>query len=360
MKKNALVKLVVIVSIGIVFSVFMYSCQKEIANQPEKQLDNYPDSESIVSHIITFKKRMELYRDNPNLKTELKYTAEEAAAELENLINYDFGYGRTQVDMVGTGYSELSMPLDELLEIGESYLSLFYFNQVIDSIQNQVINVNYSDSRLLFVGIEHIETTEREIAILGITSVVGNSGTIQQQSTETGWWFGFGYGDCDGVGSLDAVVLLEQQLNIDFNDPPPPGYVWRYKDIVVVGPLQPEDPDFINTDDDTEEDNYQDRLIFYANSEYNDPEVLTENDKCVSTDSEYGWNLEMGFYELSYFDIATDVMIENNGNNWYLNIDEFEGEIDYNDVVKHQLKVTSSYKYLSQGSMEDILDILEY
>ncbi|MCF6170521.1 MAG: hypothetical protein L3J66_06025 [Bacteroidales bacterium] len=343
--------------------VVVVSCQKIVDVQQTENTIVDDESKTIVERIIAFKKRMELYRNNPGLKTEQKYTADSAVTELEDLINFDFGYGILQVDKQEIVYSEITMPLDSSSKIGESDLSTFYYYQLIVEIQNQMLGLSGYDSiKLMFVDLKHKETIGDGDAVISINSVIGNKGVVTIQSSEEGWWFGKKGGDCDDnyIGILDATILLEQELNQGHNDPPPSGYIWRWKDINILGPLEPMNPDYINPDDDDAEDNYQDRLIFYANSEFSDG-VLTNDDKCLSTDSEIGWNLEMDFYYGSYFTIGYDFMLKKNGNETFTEIVEYDGVDPFNEnnaIVKHTLQITSSYRYA--GNMVAIKDILEY
>ena len=109
-------------------------------------------------------------------------------------------------------------------------------------------------------------------------------------------------------------------------------------------------------------DGVQDRLIFYATAKYNEEVgyVLTDNDKCVSTDAETGWNLEMHFYHVSYSNIGHDIMVENNGNQWNITIDGRYGDIGGYDFVQHDLWVMVSYKYAVPEGEVAVEDILEY
>ncbi len=341
------------------------SCQKIVDVQQTENTIVDDESKTIVERILAFKKRMELYRNNPGLKTEQKYTADSAVTELEDLVNFDFGHGMLQVDKQEIVYSEISMPLDSLLKIGDSDLSQFYYDQLIEEIQDHMLGLSGYDSiRLMFVDLKHKETTGNGDAIISINSVIGNKSVVSIQSSEEGWWFGKKGGDCDDnySGILDAAILLEQELNQGSNNPPPSGYIWRWKNVVAVWPIQPMDPDYINPDDDVEEDNYQDRLIYYANSAFSGG-TLTNDDKCISTDSETGWNLEMDFYSDSYFTIGYDIMLGYNGNETFTDIVEYDGvdpENNNNSIVKHDLKITSSYRYAVPVGEVVIEDILEY
>lgn len=342
------------------------SCQKQQETQTTQTIvDN--ETLQLTNHILDFKERMELFRDTPGIKSEIKYPAPDATTELENLINFNFVNGAILVNKQEIVYSETSMPLDVLSEIGESKLSEFYYNQVINLIQAQMLALNYTNMKLLYVDLEHKGTDSEGNAIIGISSVIGNEGSLQIVITETGWKFGFARGDCDGnyINGLDAAQLLEYELNKTNNDLPPSGYVWRWKDIVTVGPLhaQTGNTEWVNPDDDVIEDNYQDYLIYYANSEFNTPQVLTVEDECISSDSEIGWNLEMQFYEISYSLIGENKMAENNGNQWRITIEPFDGpdpNNNLNSIYSHFIHITSSYKYPSPISETNVQDILSY
>ncbi len=95
------------------------------------------------------------------------------------------------------------------------------------------MGLSYQNMKLLFVDLEHKGTTAEGDAIIGVSSVIGNEGSIQLSLlSEEGWKFGLGRGDCDGnyMDGLDAALLLENELNQNSNDPPPSGYVWRWKE----------------------------------------------------------------------------------------------------------------------------------
>jgi hypothetical protein len=347
---NLIIPLLVFVGVLLNLS----SCQKQQQTHTNKSIVD-EDSQEVTNHILDFKERMELVRETPGLKTEIKYPAPDATTELENLINFNYGYGMIQVNNQEIIYSEITMPLDALSKIGESKLSMFYYEQLIGLIQNQMMGLSYQNMKLLFVDLEHKGTTIEGDAIIGVSSVIGNEGDIQVLTTENGWWYGFAYGDCEGNTGLDAAQLLEYNQNEqNTTDLPPSGYKWRWRNIVTNGPIEPNIEENLNPNDDTPEDNYQDYLIFYANSKFNQPEILRDEDKCMSTDSEYGWNLEMSFYEQSYSVIGNNAMFTNNGNQWSLNIIEYNGpDVDDYDVVTHSLYITSSYRYASP--IEDII-----
>ena len=106
-------------------------------------------------HILDFKKRMEFYRDNPNVKSggEL-YTADSAVIELERLLNFNFCYTNIECDQKTYETSEVIMPLDDLLKINDPNLMQVYYNKTIDTIQAQMGRVNYGNMKLLLVDIE--------------------------------------------------------------------------------------------------------------------------------------------------------------------------------------------------------------
>ena len=263
LKTSALFLFIISVSIAL----HCTSCQK----QTETPYSNtITDGTKTAEHIREFRQRMQMHRNNPGLKSSIKYEANEAITELEDLINYDFGYGQ---------------------------------------------------------------------------------------------------GDCLGntQNGLDAALLLESQLNQQITIVPPPGYVWRYQNVVSVWPIQPTDEGYLNSGDNTPADNYQDYLIFYADSEINMVNglgnILTDDDKCVSTDASVGWNLEMAFYENSYNNIGNNIMIENEGNQWQINVIEYLGGMPGNQnysAVKHDLSITSSFRYAVPEGDVAIDDIMAY
>jgi len=342
------------------------SCQKQTETPNTKTI---ADGIKTAEHIRDFGQRMQMHRNNPGLKSSIKYEANEAVTELEDLINYDFGYGMLQVDSMQITYSEIYMPLDAILKIADPELSQFYYEEVIEEIQLQFADITYDSLRLLFVDLDYLGNTANDEAIIGISSVVGNKGQINIQTSEDGWRFGYGQGDCLGnpQNGLDAALLLESQLNQQITIVPPPGYVWRYQNVLTVGPIHPTDEGYINSDDNTPSDNYQDYLIFYANSQINIANglgnILTDDDKCVSTDASVGWNLEMAFYENSYNNIGNNIMIENEGNQWQINVIEYLGGMPGNQnysAVKHDLSITSSFRYAVPEGDVAIDDIMAY
>ena len=69
----------------------------------------------------------------------------------------------------------------------------------------------------------------------------------------------------------------------------------------------------------------------------------------------------MAFYDVSYSVIGDDIMVENNGNQWNIDVIEGFGKDNNNyDFVQQTLRIISSYKYASPEDEVAVEDILLY
>ncbi len=273
----------------------MYYCNKDhsqfVTNEDETFL--IEKSNALEKHVLTFKSKMERYRDNPSLKTSGDlYTADSAVIEIESLINYDSANINILCNQKTLEVSEIIMPLNEVDKINDPDLMQVYYDKIMDSITSQMNRVNYSKKRLLLTDLTNIGTDGNGDAIIKITSLIGNQQTVVLHNDN--WWYGENLGLCsthqyapeDGASQLDMRVT-----NYMLPDPPS-GATWWFRGITSTYITPTSDP--LTTDF----DNYLDYKIFYATTE--NGLVIDDDVKCMS-------QYEMNFYEGHYINYAQDL-----------------------------------------------------
>ena len=295
------IKIIALTTMLIVFAgamVMINSCTKNHIDEGIQKSLIDEESQAITAHILAFKAKMEIYRENPGLKTEEKYSADSAMLELESLLNFNFCYTNIETDKKEFVITEITMPLDVFNKIGDNALSQLYYEEIIDSIQEQMLRVNYPNIKLLLVDLEQTGTNSDGDAIISIGSLIGNEGNIINVTQEDGWWYGFLGGTCEHIyqGELDAAIILEGDIKFIHSPAPPPNMMKRYTIIHTEGPLIPNLPEYRIPNDPL--DNYMDYRVYYATNAVN-PQI-TNDTKCISND------IEMPFYFGHYNDFIED------------------------------------------------------
>ncbi len=270
--------------------IVVVSCQKEPdirqsnANNPDDQ------SQLIVEHIKSFKKKMEMYRDNPGLKSGELFTADSAVWELESQLNFNYCYNNIDIIEKEVATFDIIMPLNTESKISFDDLVDLYYDIIIDSIQEKMLQINYPNMKLLVVDLQQTGTTGEGDAIISVGSLIGNEQNVLLSDGR--WWYGENYGMCNGSHAPeDAATQLDAQVTEAMLTEPPEGCRWVFTSIVdtTIFPQQ-------DTLDDTP-DNYLDYKIFFATTAGG----LTIDDevKCLS-------QYEMNTYKGYYIDYAQD------------------------------------------------------
>jgi hypothetical protein len=297
-------------------------------------------SDTYLEQVLSFKARMEFYRDNPDLKTGgLTYPADTATQELETLINYEFCYTDIECNTRTMEISELIMPLNIYQRINDPELMQVYYGKVIDSIQAQMERVSFSNKRLLLVDLEFDGIDANGDAIISIRSIVGNQMTLTLHQP-TGWWFGNFGGTCDHnfIGERDATTEIHNEIYYFIQFPaPPPGKKYVKDNIITLDAITPDDPGNWLVDP-PYRDNYLDNKLFIADHLYG---TIGDYQLCV-TDHD-----EMPFYIDQY-----NLLIGNEEYSSGLDMTEFVIE-DYQTVsgnnytkIWHEMTITLGDVYL--------------
>ncbi len=270
--------------------IVVVSCQKEPdirnanANNPVEQ------SQAIVEHIKSFKKKMEMHRDNPGLKSSELFTADSAVWEIESQLNFNYCYNNIDIIEKELATFDIIMPLNTENKISFDDLVDLYYNIIIDSIQEKMLDINYQNMKLLVVDLEQTGTTTEGDAIISVGSLIGNEQTVVLHNDN--WWYGQNMGMCNGSHvPEDAATQLDARVTEAMLPEPPHGCRWFFTSI---------DSTYIFPQQDTLDytpDNYLDYKIFFATTEGG----LTIDDevKCLS-------QYEMSTYKGYYIDYAQD------------------------------------------------------
>ncbi len=291
MKKTTFLFAFILLAAGI---VWLNSCQKENAvQQPQNTTGtDEADNEAMLQHILDFKQRMEDCKAHPGLRDGESFTAPDAVYELEALLNFNFCYTGITCNKKEFVTTQVTMPLDEIGEIGESKLAQLYYDEIIDSIQARMLSLTgYDNMKLLLVDLKQTGTDENGDAIVSIGALVGNEGEVVLHNDN--WWYGENAGLCASgwYNDEDAATQLGARVTDAMLPEPPAGCRWFFTSI---------DSTYIFPQQDTLDytpDNYLDYKIFFATTEGGlsiDDEV-----KCLSM-------YEMNTYEGYYIDYAQE------------------------------------------------------
>jgi len=352
-KQSTTILLIMAIATGL---LWLNNCKKE---QPTRQTEVSTvdeNNEAILSRILDFKNRMENYQANSGLKGGTLYTPPDAVEEVEALINFNFCYTDISCNKKTFGKTEVTMPLDELGKIGESRLAQLYYEEIIDSIQAQMLSVNYPDMKLLLVDLEQTGTDGNGDAIISIGVLVGNEGNINISGDEEGWWFGLEGGTCEHQysGVYDATIILEGEIMAANFPAPPPGKKWRKKTIFSLLPIVPEDHFLVP---ENQRNNYKDSKLFYADIEYG---TITDDTRCLSGYDDPA--SEMLFYQAHYnhFIYKADSIYESFDFTECI-IDDYELYQNYvQSRIWHELTIYLGDVWLVNEDDVQIEDILEY
>jgi len=333
------------------------SCKKQDQKDTSDIVSNNNETTEVVNHILDFKKKMEYYRNNPNVKSSsTSYSADSATLELESLINYNFCYTDAICTDTTLTTSEVIMPLDLFDRINDPELMKVYYNKVIDTIQAQMLRINYSKMKLLLVDLEQSGFDSNGDAIVIIKSMIGKPGNIPTE--EYGWWFGKYAGTCQGMipeyGPMDATDMIRLTINSIKLPTVPSNKILRKTNILILPTFIPEDWIF----DENDMDNYKDSRLFYAKEDYG---TITDETCCLS-----GSDLPdsgMSFYSESYVQFVTDTEYDNNLEYTECSIDWFETNdpvTSKQTMIWHELTVTLGNVWLIDKDSIIIDDILTY
>jgi hypothetical protein len=281
------------------------SCKKEHVKQvPEASVID-ENNEAILAHIQDFKSRMENHKANPGLKSGTLYTPPDAVEEVEALINFNFCYTDISCNKKSFEKTEVTMPLDELGKIGESRLAQLYYEEIIDSIQARMLDVNYPNMKLLLVDLEQTGTDSNGDAIIGIGALIGNEGSFNITGDVDGWWYGNLDGTCEEndtlQGTWDAASELQSTIYATLVPAPPPGYVRRTSVLYTEEITMPNQPKYRKENDVM--DNFMDFKIYYASNNISGFPI-TDSVRCVSDD------YEIPNYLSSYTEVINNVIEE--------------------------------------------------
>ncbi len=354
MKKTTFLFVFILLAAGI---VWLNSCQKENAvQQPQNTtVTDEAANEAMLQHILDFKQRMENCKAHPGLRDGESFTAPDAVYELEALLNFNFCYTGITCNKKEFVTSQVTMPLDEMGEIGESKLAQLYYDEIIDSIQARMLSLTgYDNMKLLLVDLKQTGTDENGDAVVQINALVGNEKSVSS-TDEVGYWYGELMGTCqhEGLGITDATVVLTNDIYF-YNFPaPPPGKRRVKTDIITLPVYKPEDYFLVP---ENERDNFEDSRLFYANDIYG---TITDDTRCLSGYS--GDVSEMTFYLDSYQQFIDDAEVENNLDltectiSWYYHITDE----NIQDRIWHELTITLGHVWLVDDAVP-VDDILAY
>ena len=280
--------------------MYLNSCKKQNSNSSTRNIHVSVDdkSDEMTKHVLDFKKKMENYKKNPQLKTSSKtYIADSAVIELESLLNFNFCYTNIECNKKVFTSSLVIMPLDILNRINDPDLLQVYYDKVIDTIQAQMGRTNFTNMKLLLVDLEVSGYDSSGDAIISVGSLIENQQNIVLHNDS--WMYGEELGLC-GTGGLapeDAASQLGKRVIDNVLPEPPSGGRWYFTNMVNAY-IQPTSNPLTNTPN-----NYRDYKIFYATDAVTP--TIDNDTKCLSSS-------DMDFYEYYYIEYAEDLEISTN------------------------------------------------
>jgi hypothetical protein len=297
------------------------------------------ESDAVVAHILAFKERMAYCLQNPTLKSSVYYTPQEAVTEIESALSLTYCYSNIDVREQKITSSVLTMPLSNG-EISETELAVFQ-EEVIDSLQDHMINIEYEEKKLMVVDMEYLGLDSNEDALVNVISVIANNQQVFLHNDA--WWYGLEEGSCSGSSMPeDATTQLQARVIQEMLPDPPSGHRWFWiytnTDVYTAGTSTQLDPT---------PDNYCDYKLFYAVKE--PPLTIGYDEKCLSP-------YEMVFYEGYYIELA------DSSENYWSDLfktciveDYTAGSVIHPDEIEHKLTVIVGDRYSIAIGVEELI-----
>ena len=222
-----------------------------------------------------------------------------------------------------------------------------YYNEIVYAVQAQYFPAPFADSVKKLMVIDLEKTTGGDS--LHIKSLIGNATALA--SPEYDWMYGNYLGTCDSmhfVGISDAAHEIAKNTRFHFKEDPPTGCRWYFTNIDTI---TVNDPTAYPNPSDPPPTNYEDYLVYYANSAI---DTITHD---VLWLEHYG---ELAFYKQSYIDL-TQGWIDNSGGKKFQNcnyVGIYTSNIQGDDIYKHKLLTTIGYRFITCDI--EIEDISQY
>jgi len=317
MKKIYLI-LTMITAIGLL--VFI-GCSKEAGESIESnKTEVEPGNKDLLieSRILDFKSKIDFARENPNLKSGDDLSIEEAVYNIEALANYSYADANTDYEDFITETAEVEVPLTNgnisLVDAGNAY------DDVVDNLSEQYNQIPGNEKQLLLsdISVKSVEDNTATLNVTGGYAAASSPPTTSVFGTDDYWWFGQADlnmgGYCDGPyqgtqTNSDAAEQIEHKIMVRRSLPSGHRYFIDIKEVQVMGNYdeliyEPNGlnpvycyPDLTNPDDQTSNDNYYDKLIYFNTETYQNFHGCLEPS-------------EMNFYLNGMEDIIYDIVFD--------------------------------------------------
>jgi hypothetical protein len=258
-------------AIGIIASVFIYSCQKDqtgIDKSEEQSEQSFKDAQ-LEKRIIAFRDKIDKIRKNPALRSDSEpMEIDSAVWYIEATSNFTYGDASFESEefIVDSAFIEVPVTNGKILwaDVQVAY------DKVIDSLSEHNANITATEKQLIVADIS-LKNADDNTARLEVTSGIGTSGGDGLGLNNTyPWYWGWELGRCDGSGlgvGYDAADKIAQLANYEV--PVPVGNSY-YTDVTEIEVWYWDVP--------TNNNPYGDYLLFH------DYQYGTLNHACLSTD----------------------------------------------------------------------------
>ncbi len=273
--------IVTILFISMTVGLF-YACKKE--EKVDKQSIN-PTEQSIKDiqlekKIISFRDKIDLIRENPNLKSGTDpMEIDSAVWYIESTSNLTYGDASSTLEEYVIDSSFIDIPLTNG-QILWNDVQVAY-DEVIDSLSAHNSAITANSKQLVVADISLKETTDNTAIFEVISGFATDGGYPWNNNLD--WYWGFELGSCDGttgVGTTDAADIIAQQANLTIAVPGGNSY---YNDVSWQHEIGPYDVP-------TDQNPYGDYLLFLDYYTY-------PNNICMSTN-------ELNYYTNALVDIG--------------------------------------------------------
>lgn len=344
MKNRRIIAAIAVYALITTTFVIVQSCQKRTDMQKSVITDLEEESKLVVEHIQNFEKKMEMYRNNPDLKSSEKEYVLDAILNWESTLNYNYCYSYLDISEIKIYDTIIAIPKDINDSMAMTDVSGKYYNGLLVAVQTHYfVNAPFTNKKLMAVDLEPTANYDS----VRISTWIGND-TPGMLHPEYDWIFGMTEGTCYNhyyIGESDAAKQAAINTRIAFYEAPPAGKRWAFpnptnfeaKPLDMVGG----EYIYINPDDDDGLNNNMDYMIYYAHQ--NVPPGLTAGVRCVEASP------ELNFYKQSYVNLTQGWLTGN------LKFKEckYTGE-DNTYYLRHILKTTIGLRFVSEVAVEEL------
>ncbi|NOX48629.1 MAG: hypothetical protein GXO89_16805 [Chlorobi bacterium] len=318
--------------------ISFFSCTKEKVNEQTNQIQRFQENanDGFVVKVLKFKQRMDYVHQHPEYKDGGEMLTDSAVFYMEAALNFVYGYNNLPPGDVETRTSTLDIPDAAVLTTDQIAGKL---NEIVQEVASQYNDVQLPGKHLTAVDLKLTDVNgDKQVQVT--SAVKGNNGTVDIPHD---WWYGLNYGTCDNSNIFegDAGQRLQFWINEEFTDTPPENCIYMFFDIETENIYQNDIiNDYLNTNDETEDDNYLDYLLYYSNQVFTP--VWDDSVKCLSA------NIEMPFYRSSYSSIVSGFLEQYQRKLKQFKVDDYAqgAPEDENEIVWHELEIIMGKRIL--------------